>query len=161
FDLTATLDLALRFHPRTRRVIVIAGSEKMDVFWVAEARRLFQPYEDRVEFVYLTGLPLDDLLRQVAQLPEQSLIYYLHVLQDGNGRALVPAHVLEQLAEVANVPIYGHLDSYVGRGIVGGRVMSFVTEGRNAARLGLRLLAGEKPEAISIPDSSENAYIFD
>jgi signal transduction histidine kinase len=161
FDLTATLELALRLHPRTRSVVVIAGSEKMDAYWEAEARRVFQAYEGRLEFVYLTGLPLEELVRQVAYLPEQSLIYYLHVLQDGAGRALVPAHVLEQLAQTANAPIYGHVDTYVGRGVVGGRVFSWTTEGRNAARLGLRILAGEKPETIAVPDSSENAYLFD
>jgi PAS domain S-box-containing protein len=161
FDLTATLDLALRLHPKTRRVFVIAGRAQFDAYWEAQARQAFRTYEDKVEFVYLTGLPLPDLLREVAHLPDRSLIYYLHVFQDGTGQVFVPADVLERLAAAANAPVYGHVDSYVGRGIVGGRVISFEMEGKNAARLGLRILAGEKPEKIGVQETSANVYMFD
>jgi hypothetical protein len=120
FDLLATLDLALRLHPDTRHVAVVAGRSQMDAAWEKEARNVFRPYEERLEFSYWSGLAVDDLIRKVADLPERSIVYYLHVFQDGTGKATVPAHVLEALAQRANAPIYGHVDSYVGRGIVGG-----------------------------------------
>jgi PAS domain S-box-containing protein len=161
FDLTATLDLALRLQPKTRRVVVIAGSAPMDAFWAAQARRAFRAYEMRLEVVYLAGLPLPDLLKQVANLPKRSIVYYIHVFRDGAGKALSPAFVLEQLAQVANAPIYGHVDTYVGRGAVGGRVIRFETEGENAAKVGLRILAGEKPEQIGVQPTTENTPLFD
>jgi signal transduction histidine kinase len=160
-DLAATLALALRLHPHTRRVVVIAGQANLDAAWEAEARRTFRAFEDRLEFVYLTGLSMEDLLEQVAHLPDQSLIYYLHVFQDGAGIARTPAHVLGLVAQAANAPIYGHADTYVGRGVVGGRVISLEAEGKNAARLGLRILAGERPETIAVSETSENLYLFD
>ena len=40
-DLAGTLDLALRLHPDTRRVFVVAGSSPFDIEWEAEARRSF------------------------------------------------------------------------------------------------------------------------
>ena len=160
-DLTATLALALRLQPNTRSVFVVAGNAEFDVLWEAEARRAFRLYEDKLRFVYLTGLPMEDLLQQVAHLPERSIIYYLHVFRDGTGKVLVPADVLERIASVANSPIYGHIDSYVGRGAVGGRVFSFATEGKNAAGLGLRVLAGETPENIGVQKTSANTYMFD
>ncbi|HET6574373.1 MAG TPA: ATP-binding protein [Fimbriiglobus sp.] len=160
-DLTGTLDLAIRLHPDTRRVYVIAGAAPFDTEWEAEARRTFRPHEDRLEFVYWTGLPMDDLLGRVATLPDKSIIYYLHIHQDGSGIPFFPADALNRLATRANAPIYGNVDTYVGRGIVGGRVFTFETEGANAARLGLRILAGEKPAAIPIPEMSENTSLFD
>jgi PAS domain S-box-containing protein len=160
-DLGATLEVALQLHPNTRRVFVIAGKAPFDVYWEAEARQAFRPYEEKLEFVYLTGLPMEGLLQEVAHLPERSIIYYLHVLQDGTGKVLIPADALALLAAKTNVPVYGHIDSYVGRGIVGGRVFSFENEGKNAAKLGLRILAGEKPESIGVLQPSENSYLFD
>jgi PAS domain S-box-containing protein len=160
-DLAASLDLAIKFHPDTQRVFVIAGKGKMDAFWEAEARRVFRPYETSLQFNYLVGLPMEDLLTQVARLPERSIVYYLHVFQDGSGKVLVPAFVLEELASVANAPIYSHVDSYVGRGIVGGRVFSFAKEGQNSAKLALRILAGEKAETIGVQKPSANIYMFD
>src|SRR5262249_7054894 len=88
-ELGATLDVALGLHPYTQRVYVVAGRSAFDDAWIAEARREFASFEERVELIYLTGLPLDDLIRKVADLPPRSLIYYLHVFQDGNGSTLV------------------------------------------------------------------------
>jgi PAS domain S-box-containing protein len=161
FDLEKTLELALRLHPDTRRVFVVAGSAPFDAEWEAEARRTFQHSEGRIEFVYLTGLPTDELLRRVESLPERSVVYYLHIYRDGAGKHYSPADALELLAARANAPIYGNVDTYVGRGIVGGHVLGFEREGTAAARLGLRILAGEKPEAIQVLGASENTYVFD
>jgi len=72
-DLAGTLDLALSLHPRTRRVFVVAGHAKFDAYWDNIARQTFRPYEDRLEFVYLSGLRMDDLLSRVAQLPRRAL----------------------------------------------------------------------------------------
>src|SRR5947208_3023785 len=43
FDLTGTLDLALRLHPKARRVYVVAGKSRFDNLLEAEARQAFQP----------------------------------------------------------------------------------------------------------------------
>ena len=73
---------------------------------------------------------MDDLLERVARLPDQSIIYYLHIFKDGHGQDFVPAEALERLAPRANAPIYGHVDTFVGRGIVGGHVYAHEVEGR-------------------------------
>jgi len=160
-DLESTLEVALRLHPRTRHVAVVAGKSRTDSYWVAESRKTFRGYEGEVEFVYLIGLPMDDLLREVARLPDQSIIYYLHLFEDGRGETFVPAEVVEPLATAANAPVYGHFRTYLGRGIVGGRVVDFGAEGEKAARLALRVLAGDKPGSIALPVTSENPYVFD
>jgi signal transduction histidine kinase len=160
-DMAATLDVALQLHPTTQRVYVITGKSRFDLQWEGEARRTFQTYDDKLEFIYLAGLPLADLTKRVASLPENSLIYYVHLFQDGDGKILIPAEALKLITENANVPTYSHVDTYVGRGIVGGRVFSFEMAGKNAARLGLRILAGEKAENIGVQGSGDNHYLFD
>ena len=160
-ELAPTLELALHLHPGTQRVFVVAGRSKTDAYWVAEARRAFRGYEGKVEFVYLTGLALNDLLRQVAHLPDRSIIYYLHIFEDGVGNTFVPSEVVGPLSSAANAPVYGHFDTYVGRGIVGGRVVSFGAEGANAARVAARILAGERPERLALPGTIANPSLFD
>jgi PAS domain S-box-containing protein len=160
-DLAPTLDLALQLHPDTRQVFVVAGSSTFDHQWVEEAQRTFHPYDNMVHFVYLTGLRMDELLVRVGDLPEHSIIYFLHMHRDGTGKPTFSAEVLDQLAARANAPIYGHVNTYVGRGLVGGRVFSFQAEGTNAARLALRVLAGEKPSTMTVPRTSDNICMFD
>ena len=160
-DLVGTLELALRLQPDTRHVFVIVGSSSFDARWDAVARERFRPYESRLEFVYLSGLAMDDLLKRVAHLPDHSIVQYLHIFEDAGGKTFIPADALMLLADKANAPIYSHVESYVGLGIVGGHVMSFELAGRNAAILGLRILAGERPETISVPPVSSNQYVVD
>ena len=160
-DLAGTLDLALRLQPETRRVFVVTGSAPFDTSWEKVARQTFRAYEDKLEFVYLSGLPMAELVKRVANLPDRSIVQYLHVFQDGTGQSFIPGKVAELLAATANAPIYGHSDSYIGRGIVGGRMMSFEIEAKNAARLGLRILSGERPENISVSDISSSVTMVD
>src|SRR6266850_3034018 len=160
-DLAATLEVALRLHPKTRRVFVITGSAAFDTYWEGVARRTFRPNEGKMAFEYLSGLSMDDLLKRVANLPDGSVVIYLPVSRDATGKVFMPANVLKLVAAAANAPIYGYADSYVGRGIVGGHVLSFEMEAKHAADLALRILAGERPERISVPAVSPNVAMFD
>ena len=160
-ELIGTLDMALKLHPNTRRVFVVGGASKFDADWEAEARLEFRRFEDKVAFTYLSGLPMPDLLERVSHLPDGSIVYYLHIFQDGAGKIVIPAEGLEQLAARSNAPIYGHVDTYIGRGVVGGRVFSFESAGEDSAKLGLRILAGEQPETMSIPQQAHTTPVFD
>jgi PAS domain S-box-containing protein len=160
-DLADSLEVGLRSRPSTRRVYVVVGKSKFDQYWEGEARAAFQNFSQQVEVVYLAGLPMAQLLTQLAELPDHSLIYYLHIFEDGDGKVYAPAEALDLIARKANAPVFCHVDSYIGRGAVGGRAFSFESAGRNAGELGARLLAGEKPEAIGIQQPGENAYMFD
>jgi signal transduction histidine kinase len=160
-DLRESLELALRLHPGTEHVFVVAGKSKLDAYWEQAARTRFGELGPRPTLEYLSGLPLKDLLNRAADLPEHSIVYYLHVFEDGDGKVNMPAEVLSRLSAVANAPIYGHVDSYVGRGIVGGKVFSFEQEGKRAAELALRVLGGEAPRKLGIQKTSENSYVFD
>jgi PAS domain S-box-containing protein len=159
-DYGPTLELALGFHPRTRRVVVIAGASKEDADTLADIRRDFQAFGGKAEFCYLIELPMADLQHQVSQSGD-TIIIYTNISQDGAGKHLVPREGLVQVAQVASVPIYGYYDSYLGHGIVGGLMASFEIEATNAAHLGLRILAGEKPEDLSATEATSCAYLFD
>jgi PAS domain S-box-containing protein len=160
-DYRPTLELALRLHRGTRRVVVIAGATKFDAETVDDARRDFRPFEGTVEFRYLVGLPMANLRQEVSQLSRDTIIIYLSISQDGAGTFFFPREALAQVSQAASVPIYGYYDSYLGHGIVGGFVASFEIEATNAARLGLRVLAGEKPEDPSADGVPSCAYMFD
>jgi signal transduction histidine kinase len=160
-DVAVTLELALRLHPKTRRVFVVTGSAAFDTYWEGVARRAFGAYESRVAIEYLAKLSMDDILKRVANLPEGSIIISLPVSQDAAGKVFTPADAVQLLAGVAIAPMYGFADSHVGRGIVGGHVLSFEMEGKHAAGIALRILAGERPEEVSVPAVSPNVAMFD
>ncbi len=103
-----SLNLALELHPQTEQVFVVVGRSKYDAFWEAESHKRFREVGQKVKLTYLAGLPMSELLGRVAILPAHSLIYYLHVFEDGDGRVHMPADVLDRLSAAANAPVYGN-----------------------------------------------------
>src|SRR4029078_13275361 len=62
---------------------------------------------------------------------------------------------------VANAPIFGTFDSYLGKGIVGGSLISLDNIGRDAAAAAVRILQGESPQNIKIAPVEAGTPIFD
>ena len=160
-DISGTLELALQVHPGTRRVAVIVGSSPIDKEFERKARQALQPFEGRVEFIWLQGMPLDELTDAVRRLPHDTVILYLIEFQDRNGKNYVPRSTLQALSPAANAPIYGLWDTLLGHGIIGGRLVTIENGGFQAAQMALRILRGEAPAAVPVVDRKQNEAIFD
>ena len=156
-----TLDLALGLQPQTRRVVVVAGTGATDKSFLAQARQEFQSYEGRLEFTYLTDLPIKEYQQAVSHLPEHTIILYLQIARDAHGEVFVSPDALSLLAQTANAPIYGISETYLDRGIVGGYVLSFEQQGVRMAELGLRILRGESAANLPILNLSSSVMMFD
>ena len=156
-----TLQLALRLHPDATRVLFIGGTSEFDARLIEQARREFREYEGRLAFTYLTTLPMHELLERVANVPPQTVVLLASVFRDGAGAAVVPHEVAERLTAVANVPIYGFVDQFLGRGIVGGHLYSLATQGQQAAALTRQVLAGRKPSDLPFVEGPSGVMSFD
>ena len=160
-DFQATLDVALRLQPDTRQVVFIAGTSDFDKRLTEQAMGELLPYEERVGIKYLTNRTLDQLLTEVSQLPPDTIILISTVFRDGAGQPYVPHDVVSLISQKANVPVYGFLDQYLGRGIVGGHLYSTEAHGKTAAELALRILEGQKVAEIPIVEADVNLDMFD
>jgi signal transduction histidine kinase len=156
-----TLQLALKLQPETKRIVVVAGSSEFDTRLVDQARAEFHGFEDRLKFTYLTTLPMPALLAELSSLPPQTVVLYTTMFQDGAGTPFVPHEAAERIAAASNAPVYGFLDQYMGRGIVGGQLYSMGTQGEEAAKLTLRILAGAKPEELHFVEPKGGKLMFD
>jgi PAS domain S-box-containing protein len=160
-DPVPTIELALRLQPTTRHLAVVTGASAFDKSWEAKVRSALPRLETRPEAIYLSGLPMPDLLHEVGRLPRDTVVLYLSVFQDGTGENLVPRDVARQLSRAANAPVYGFYDTYMGQGIVGGYMDGFDAVGQEAGRLGLRILGGEAPESLPAREGATHSYEVD
>ena len=149
-DMKSTLDLALKLQPNIKRVFVIRGASEFDKFYEEIARRQFQEYEGRVTFTYLPPMPLKDLLEEAPRLPEDSIIYFVSLFEDGAGDRFIPVDILGKLSPLASVPVYCWPEMTVDYGIVGGNLLSEENVAQQTAELALRVLHGENPDQIPI-----------
>ncbi|MGB9364454.1 MAG: ABC transporter substrate binding protein [Xanthobacteraceae bacterium] len=114
-----------------------------------------------LDLIDLTGLAMEDLRSRVAVLPGQTAIIYTTINLDRAGVSYVPAEALALVAQVANRPIVISTETFLGRGAVGGFVVTPQAVGQDAARLALRILNGEDASKIAASVSSVNKPIFD
>jgi len=160
-DWRANLDLILRLQPDTKRVAVVYGTSAFDRNETGKIRDAFAAYRGRLELIELTDLPFADLLKKVAALPDRTVILFYVLLRDGAGANHVPTHALAAIARATRVAVYGVSDTFIGHGIVGGRVISFREHGRQAAALAARALRGESPGPPGAGDLDLNVTTFD
>lgn len=131
-EFAPTLELALRLHPATNNVVVVSGTSEFDTMLLAEAQKEFRSYENRISFTYLSKLSLQQLLATLSRLPSRDVVLILTMFKDGAGQPLIPHEVVERVSSASSVPVYGFLDQYLGRGIVGG---ACIASRRMATRL--------------------------
>lgn len=157
---TSNVELALALHPGTKQVVVISGVGEWDNYWRSLVQEELREFEGRIEVSYLTGLTVSELKKALAALPPQSLALFVSSSQDREGNSPGNLVVLREICPASSVPVYGSTDAQLGLGIVGGRLLSFEALGIEGAQVGLRVIAGEKPEAIA-PHGIPSVPMFD
>jgi len=160
-EFAPTLELALKVHPQTRHIVVVGGTSDFDRRILEQAKSEFLAYENRLAFTYLTALPLQELLTKLAALPLETIVLFATLFQDGAGAAFVPHDVIQRVSSAASVPMYGFVDQYFGRGIVGGSLYTLSAQGTEAAKLVLQVLEGSAPPGPALLDVPSRKTLFD
>ncbi len=151
------VESALRFMPKTRHAVLIAGSYENDQVRAAALRQTLEALKEKVELLDFTGLSLGDILERCEKLPPDTVIFFSTLFVDGRGRSFIPRAVLQSLAAHTEAPIFGPYEMYMGSGIVGGPLISLRLQGKKAAEVALRLLQGQLPQGPS--PVSADAYL--
>jgi len=151
------LKIAFRLRPGTKRVALVAGAAPTDAYGETMLRNGLKPYEEKIGLIDLTKLPMQEILDRVRSLPPDTIVLYSSIFKDGAGKIFVPREALSLISTAANGPTFNPYDGTIGYGNVGGRLISFDLQGREAAALALRIMNGESPS--SIPFGGERAYV--
>ena len=145
----STLDLAARLFPQTRRLAFVGQAEphpRMTAQMVSEAQVYAALHG--YEFISLVDLPLAGVRQRLRDLPPDSVVFYQGYWKDELGRLHVPAEILETLCSDSVAPVFGWVDSYVGRGIVGGVCGESQVFGRMCGEFVLGCHDGQVPTSI-------------
>jgi len=150
-----TLELALRLQPDTKEVAVVVGDSPVDQYWTDQVKHDLAPYRQTVEVTYLSNLTMNQLLKRVAELPPHTVILDIYFFKDASGQFFLQEEALDLIARAADVPVYATYVSYLGHGVVGGRMTDPENAGRRIGRMAARVLGGE--DAASIPFGFDNS----
>jgi diguanylate cyclase (GGDEF)-like protein len=161
YDIKSTLETALMLHPETETMYYIDDDTTTGKAIMKEFQLVVPEFEDRLDFIRLDGRNLDLIEEKAKTLPDTSLIIFLIYFQDNQGTYFPYDSAISRLREASPVPIYGVWDFHLGYGIMGGKLTSGYYQGKMAADLALRVLAGELAETIPVLTENTNIYKFD
>jgi len=160
-DFRATLELALRLHPDTERVLIIDDGTTTGKKLKNNLEQIIPAFTGRVAVDLPENLTMAELQHLVSTLPQHSIVLYTLFFRDGAGKFFEYDDSVRLISQASTVPVYGSWDFSLGFGIVGGRLTSGYAQGEAASRLALRILHGENPAEIPVIMDSPNRYMFD
>jgi PAS domain S-box-containing protein len=156
-DTKKTLEVARRFQPQARHIVVIGDDASSTDTILRRLRTEISATAGDMQAIYLTNLSVAEIREKVSHLGTDSIVLFVTVTHDDHGHPLISADVVPEIAAASGAPVYTIFDTHLGTGAVGGYMTSFAEVGKAGGQLGLRILAGEAPPDIAVP----NVYLFD
>lgn len=162
-DYRALLRQALDLSPRTREFIVIGSTR--DISGRLDRKALQAAageFSVRTYFTYWDDLPAAELEQRLRKLQPGHVVIVNGLLVDGQGQPLTLQEQERLIREACPVPVFSHQEALLGRGSVGGPVVSARRQGHLAAELALHILKGEAAaeQPPQIPPPSPAVYDY-
>jgi len=154
-DPSRTLESALKLLPKTKQVYVVSGVHINDKRLENLVRREFKKWEGRLEFFYLSDLPMEKILATVSSLPANSIVLLPSLQTDVLGTVFTTREAIRRVSQASNAPVFGLVDVGLGYGLVGGYLISYELMGRRAGELGLEILRSGVQNAAAYPKNIE------
>ncbi|WP_342373758.1 ATP-binding protein [Myxococcus stipitatus] len=165
YDLRATVELALRLLPDTRRLAFVNGSSPWEQAQQAQLVRELQPLLSQrgLEFIDLTNLPLAEMLARAKALPDDTAVLTYTFMTDPSGRPFVGREIARMFLAACNRPSFALHDTVMGLGFVGGALVSYEAVGEQLGLLTTRVLGGAREEFLEPlkPTSSDEPLTVD
>jgi signal transduction histidine kinase len=161
YNFSKTLELAQQLQPAARHLVVVGGAGAYDQRWLNDVRRELQPYSERYDTKYIVGRSYEDTLKEVSQLPKNTIVIMSFFFVDGSDQTYSSPKVAADVARASSAPVYSPISTNLGEGIVGGYMDSWEDHGIAAADVALQILAGKPPETIQRDNKPRQAYHVD
>jgi signal transduction histidine kinase len=138
----------LKVLPNTANIAVVIGNSPNEQYWLEQLRSDLKPFENRVAFTWFNELSFENMLQRAANLPPNTAIFFPLLTVDAAGVPHEEGKAMARLRAVTNAPIFGYSDAFLGKGIVGGPLISISSVSGEAAGAAVRILRGEAPSDI-------------
>ncbi len=116
----------------------------------------------RLEVLRLDAMDWAELGRGLEALPRDDAVLLLSAYRDRNSSARSFDEGLAFILEHARGPVFHLWEHGIGRGLLGGKIISHESQARLAGGLLLRILAGEPAETMPVVEGEEaNRHVFD
>lgn len=161
-SMTETIELMIKLLPNAKKIVAIvdntpSGQGDLRKFYgVAEH---FTSHE--FSELSLANQTWPEFLEQLEQVDESSVVLLLSAYKDKVNKTYLFEDSLKQIKTVLKTPLFHLWYHGIGNGIIGGKVISHVEQGKAAATIARKILSGTSVSSFTVNNQSPNKYVFD
>ena len=159
-DNKETVRSALLMLPDTRRVVLLGGASQRDKRTNGEIVKSIHEIRPDLDIIEATGLSVEEAKARIRSLPDRTIIVMGSFLFEPNGQRLDIPQLVEEFYPVANAPLFADSDMAMGKGIVGGNILSVHGAAEVVGEQLGQLLKGVDPDSLPVREVN-NSYIVD
>lgn len=156
------IEFGLAINPKATRVVAI-----LDDTLTGEAeRQRFYGVADQfpqLEFneINTSVLSTNKLRQEIRSVYEDSILIYVVMTEDADGRQYNNQEAVALLVDTARVPVLRMVEGGIGQGLLGGNVVSMSESGRQAAQIAMDIINGADITEMDLVLDSPNTYCVD
>ena len=160
-DIKSTIDIALKLHPKTKKVYVISDQVVSGKVNVEKVKKIIPDYQESLQFILWDNLEAGELKKKLKELPQDSIALFISFSKDRSGKFFSIEEQLMLITQNSKVPVYTCWASRIQHGMTGGMAVSGFYQGETAGKMALKILKGEDADNIPVLKESPNKYMFD
>lgn len=149
-----------QIHPNYSKIYFIVDNTITGNIIYDRAFKLNLSTNEKFRYEFLRDYSFDELFNKVAYLDDHAVIFLTSFTKDRTGAYCSYNEFIRDLKRYSKVPIYAVWDFYLDNGIVGGKLISAVSQGFETALIVNRVLNGEDISDINV-ELSTSDYTFD
>ena len=152
-DFIGTIEQGLKWRPKARHLLIVLGAGEWTNEWTRLLRMEAPALEGRLDIEFMVVESAAALRSRLQGLSDDWLVFTPGYFVDRQGGRSVPRDAAQLMASASPVPVLGPYESFMGTGVLGGRMVSFSQMGHTAARLSADLISGVPVESLAPPES--------
>lgn len=162
-SMRGTIELIQRLQPNVKEIIAVVDGQPSGQ---ADLKK-FMSNQDIFPHISFLSVPLDRLtweesakkLRDISGTDKAALLLSAYCDRAGENRSFEVG--LSSILENLSIPCYHLWLHGLGKGMLGGRVISQYDQGRSAAQMAVRILRGTPADSIPVLTESPNRHVLD
>ncbi len=157
-----TIKLMLELFPTNNKIYVISDNTKTGKIDLKYFHEIMQErsYVEVVD-ISLENFSFKEFGEELKKVEFDSPVLLLSALKDINGESMDFYCSLNLIKKNLQAPLFHLFQHGMGKGVIGGKLVSHYEQGKRAAFMVSRLLNGEAVSKIKVLDESPNYYEFD
>ncbi|EQB87252.1 signal transduction histidine kinase [Clostridium punense] len=159
-DERLNIDLIKKLYPEIKIINFILDDT---VYSKNTKKRLekLQPYYYDVQFNYIEGTRIEDIVEKVSNTPRPFANLIIGVFSDGAEKESLPREAVEKLKGISPYPLFSKSQNYLSQGVLGGKMDLGEEHGKTAGEIAIRIFRGEAIKNIPIMEEPPGTYMFD